>query len=66
MSDANETQDFESLAEGQRQGLVAEFVDFLKHNKKWWLAPILIVLLGLGALVLLAGTGAAPFVYTLF
>ena len=47
-------------------GIVTEFWDFLKENKKWWLAPIIISVLGLGALVLLGGTAAAPFIYTLF
>ena len=46
--------------------MVAEFWDFLKHNKKWWLLPIVIVLLMLGALVMLGSTAAAPFIYTLF
>lgn len=53
-------------AEEGRTGLVAEFVEFLRDNKKWWLAPILISVLLLGALVLLGGTAAAPFIYTLF
>ncbi len=48
------------------RGMFAEFVSFLKENKKWWLAPILVVLLLFGVLILLAGTGAAPFIYTLF
>ena len=45
--------------------LLAEFWEFLRHNKKWWLLPILIVLLVFGVLIFLAGTGAAPFIYTL-
>lgn len=49
-----------------RTGLVAEFIDFLKHNKKWWLLPILLAMLAIGALILLGGTGAAPFIYPLF
>ena len=49
-----------------RGGLASEFVDFLKDNKKWWLAPIIISILGLGLLVMLGGTAAAPFIYTLF
>ena len=44
--------------------LLAEFWEFLGHNKKWWLLPILIVLLIFGVLIFLAGTGAAPFIYT--
>ena len=66
MSIAKPQPDFESEANEQRQGLVSEFGDFLKHNKKWWLLPILLVIVMLGTLVILAGTGVAPFIYTLF
>jgi drug/metabolite transporter superfamily protein YnfA len=45
--------------------LLVEFWEFLRHNKKWWLLPILIVLLVFGVLIFLSGTGAAPFIYTL-
>ena len=58
--------DFEQLAQDRRSSLVSEFWYFLKYNKKWWLLPILIVLLLLGLFVLLAGTSVAPFIYTLF
>ena len=51
---------------GSGGGVVSEFWDFLKENKKWWLAPIVVSILLLGALVLLGGTAAAPFIYTLF
>ena len=64
MDDRND--DVTQLAQEARQGLVSEFWDFLKHNKKWWLLPIIIVVLALGALVFLSGSGAAPFIYTLF
>ena len=53
-------------AKEERSSLVGEFVQFLGENKKWWLAPIIISVLLLGALVLLGGTAAAPFIYTLF
>ena len=59
-------EDFASQASEERVGLVSEFVQFLSENKKWWLAPIILSILGLGALVLLGGTAAAPFIYTLF
>ena len=45
---------------------ITEFVRFLADNKKWWLAPIIIALLIVTGLVLLGGTSAAPFIYTLF
>jgi len=44
-----------------------EFWDFLKVRKKWWLAPIVIFMLLLGALIILSeGSAIAPFIYTLF
>ena len=59
--------DFEKAASNAgKDGIVREFWSFLKHNKKWWLLPILGVLFLFGILVVLAGTGAAPFIYTLF
>jgi len=35
-------------------------------NKKWWLVPIIAVLLIFGLLILLSSTGVAPFIYTVF
>ncbi len=69
MTDGQEFQkeiDLTKQAEQQPVGLIREFWDFLKHNKKWWLTPIILVLLLLGALLILGGTSAAPFIYTLF
>jgi Family of unknown function (DUF5989) len=59
--------DFEkAAADTQGESLAAEFWDFLVQNKKWWLAPIVIVMLLLGVLIFLSQTAAAPFIYTLF
>lgn len=58
--------EFEKEAQAERVGLVAEFIDFLAHNKKWWLLPIIAILLLTTLLVFVGGTGAAPFIYTLF
>jgi hypothetical protein len=57
---------FEALGDGQPLSLAREFLLFIVENKKWWLIPILLVLGVLGLLVVLASTGAAPFIYTLF
>ncbi len=47
--------------------LVGEFWLFLKIRKKWWLAPIVIVLGLVGALIVFTqGSAVAPFIYTLF
>ena len=41
--------------------------DFMRVRKKFWLAPIIIVLLWLGVLIVLAeGSAGAPFIYTIF
>ncbi len=64
--DESSTGEFESQAELAQVGLVREFWDYLRSNKKWWLTPIVVVLLLVGALVMLGGTAAAPFIYTLF
>ncbi|MGZ6249720.1 MAG: DUF5989 family protein [Syntrophales bacterium] len=40
---------------------------FLRSRKKYWLIPIIIILLGFGLLIVLTGGSAiAPFIYTLF
>ena len=44
-----------------------EFVDFIKVRKKWWLAPIMVVLVLFGTIIVLTeGSAIAPFIYTLF
>ena len=63
---ADKDDDIAQLAQEKQQSLPAEFWAFLKDNKKWWLLPIILVVLMLGALVFLSGSGAAPFIYTLF
>ncbi len=41
--------------------------DFMKERKKFWLAPIIVVMLLLGVLIVVAqGSAVAPFIYTLF
>ena len=57
---------FEEHASRAKIGFISEFWVFLKENKKWWLLPILLAFLLMGALLLAGGTGAAPFIYTLF
>ena len=47
--------------------ILSEFWDFLKVRKKWWLTPIILVLILLGALIVFTqGSAVAPFIYTLF
>ena len=60
------TNDFERQADEPQPGIVAEFWDFLIHNKKWWITPIVLVLLLFGILIMLGGTSFAPFIYTIW
>ena len=47
--------------------IIKEFWEFMKERKKWWLAPIVITLVLLGALIIFTeGSAIAPFIYTLF
>ena len=47
--------------------LLKDLWDFLRIRKKFWMAPIIIVLLLLGGLIVLTqGSAVAPFIYTLF
>jgi len=47
--------------------LIKDLWAFMKERKKFWLAPIIFVLIALGALIVLAeGSAVAPLIYTLF
>jgi len=60
------SQSFAEQSQAGQKGVFAELLDFMLHNKKWWITPILLVLLLMGALVVLGGSGVAPFIYALF
>ena len=57
---------FEQAGNQKQTSLLGEFWFMLKHNKKYWLLPIVLVLILLGLVIVLGGTAAAPFIYTLF
>ncbi|OYP29495.1 DUF5989 family protein [Rhodopirellula sp. MGV] len=66
LPDLNGPSEFERQAGATEPGLLREFVWFLRYNKKWWLLPIVGVLLLLVALAFVTTSPAAPFIYTLF
>lgn len=55
--------ELEQQASAKEPGLVAEFLYFLAHEKKWWLVPIVLILLLLGLILVVSGTGLGPFIY---
>lgn len=54
---------FEESAQAPPVGLLREFFDFLRYEKKWWLTPIILILLLVSLFALLAGSPLAPFIY---
>ena len=58
--------DFEHQAEQENIGFFREFWDFLCYEKKWWLAPIIVVLLIISGLLIFGATPAGMFIYTLW
>ncbi len=63
--DDTKERDFARQAEQRQPGVVREFVDFLRYNKKWWLTPIILVLFLVGILVVVSSV-VPPWIYTLF
>ncbi len=50
----------------EKQGIFKEFLSFLIHEKKWWLIPLIVILMLLvGLMFLLESSSIAPFVYPL-
>ncbi len=57
--------DFEKASHEKPVGIVREFLQFLADNKKWWLLPIVVVLVLCSMLAVFATT-FAPYIYSLF
>ena len=48
-------------------GLMGELWGFMRERKKWWLLPVIVVMVVMGALLVFAqGSALAPFIYTIF
>lgn len=57
---------FEKRASEPNAGLLTEIWLLIAHNKKWWLIPVILMLLAIGVLVILGSSAAATFIYPLF
>lgn len=52
---------------GGTRGLMSEFWAYMKARRKWWLLPIVLVMVLVGALLFVAqGSALGPFIYTIF
>ena len=55
------------MADSSKLSIIGELWSFMKVRKKWWLGPIVTMLVLLGALIFLTqGSAVAPFIYTIF
>jgi hypothetical protein len=61
---SSKKQNFRELRE--IDNILNEYWEFICKNKKFWLIPIILILLLLGILMIFGSTSAAPFIYTLF
>ena len=66
VSESKKFSDFERATQQQAPNVIFEFTDFLRHNKKWWLTPIILVLLVFSVFIALTSSAIAPFIYVLF
>ena len=62
----SEDRSFSDQAGDSNPGLLAELWQLVREERKWWIAPVIIVLLVIGVLIVLGTTAAAPFIYSLF
>jgi hypothetical protein len=59
--------EFEQLAQkGTRDNVVTDFWSLFRYSRKYWLMPLVLVLILLSGLMLLTSSAVAPFIYTLF
>jgi len=56
----------EDARRNKRAGTFGELWLFLANRKRWWMVPVVLVLVMFGLLIFLSSTAAAPFIYTLF
>jgi len=57
---------FEQAGSKTEGSLFGELMAMMRQNKKYWLIPLVVLLLIFGVLLVLGTTAAAPFIYTLF
>lgn len=65
MGDENKSE-FEKAGAGKQASLLGEFFAMVKQNRKYWLVPIVILLLLLAIFITFGSSTAAPFIYSLF
>ena len=62
----NRSNEFSRRGAKNRASTAVEVYRLLKRTRKWWMLPLILVLLGLGIFMVLSSSGVAPFIYTVF
>jgi hypothetical protein len=65
-SKASDHDDFVRAGQRKRASLVGEMVHMVRTTRKWWMMPLIAILVILGVVLLITSTGAGPLIYTLF
>ena len=63
--DRDFAEQFQQASEQRAPSMAGEFTAWLAHNKKWWLAPVLVVTLLLGLVLVLQGSALGQWIYAL-
>ena len=63
---ATDSEGLRDLAQEPAPSIIVELWHFMRSNKKWWLIPIVAMLLLVGGFIMLTSTAAGTFIYTLF
>ena len=64
--DLKTTESFRDSAKSPQPGILAELTQFMIHSKRWWLVPLMAVLLIMGLMILVTNTAIIPGIYMLF
>lgn len=62
----NEPNEFVAEGKRKRAGMFGEMLFMVRTTRKWWMMPLIALLILLGLVMLLTSTGAGPLIYTLF
>ena len=66
MSDEEKIAEFQDAASGRRPRITSDIWSFVWRNKRWWMIPMIAILMLLGFVVLLGSSGVGAFIYPLF
>ena len=58
--------EFQRLGRRRSAGVLREYFDYVRLRKKWWLVPVIVLLLLVGLVLVLGSSAVGPLIYALF